>query len=317
MVYIGIDVGATTIKIGIVDQHGSILVKDSCLTLVRRGYQAMVDDMVNLSKKLLSESGHTMADVHSVGIGIPGMQDMRTHRVPFCTNLQWHDVPLEEIMRERMGVPVYVNNDANVAALAEAKAGATKNVKNSVVVTLGTGVGGGVILGGKLFCGADGMGTELGHTPLISGGYPCTCGIDGCLEAYASVTALIRQTKEAMAAHPESLMHAYARDNEDGQVTGKTAFESAKQGDPAALAVVDRYEDYLANGIGGLVNIFRPEMVLIGGGLSAQDAYLLDPLNEKAKRFVFASGIIGVPPIRRATLGNAAGTIGAANLDRM
>ena len=159
------------------------------------------------------------------------------------------------------------------------------------------------------------MGGELGHIPLVYGGNPCTCGIPGCLETYASVTALVRQTKAAMEANPDSAMHEHLK--QYGEVSGRTAFDCAQQGDAAAQAVVDQYLEYLANGIGGLINTFRPEIVLIGGGLSAQGDNLIRPLNEKVARYTFAWDIIGAPPIVKATLGNAAGTIGAAYLDQM
>ena len=204
---------------------------------------------------------------------------------------------------------------ACVRQLDEAIAGGAKGRKNVIMLTLGTGVGGGVILGGRLFCGGDSMGAELGHSVLVSGGVRCTCGIEGCLESYASVTALIRQTREAMAAHPESLMNAWEK--EHGTVNGRTSFECAKAGDAAALAVVDAYEEYLANGIGSLVNIFRPDVVLIGGGLSNEGEYLLRPVREKLPRYTFASDIIGTSPVERALLGNDAGIIGAACLDML
>ena len=312
MVYIGIDVGATTIKIGIVDQHGSILVKDSCLTLVRRGYQAMVDDMVNLSKKLLSESGHTMADVHSVGIGIPGMQDMRTHRVPFCTNLQWHDVPLEEIMRERMGVPVYVNNDANVAALAEAKAGATKNVKNSVVVTLGTGVGGGVILNGKLFTGSHGVATEVGHIVIKDGGEMCTCGNTGCWERYASATALIREGRKFAEAHPDSALCRQVN-GDLSQIAARTVIDLAKTGDADCLKLFDDYCYYLALGLVNLINVYDPEIIALGGGVSGAGDFLLDRVKALLPGMVFFK-TMEYADVVLCRLGNDAGIIGAAML---
>ena len=279
MVYIGIDVGATTIKIGIVDQHGSILVKDSCLTLVHRGYQQMVDDMVNLSKKLLSASGHTMADVHSVGIGIPGMQDMRTHRVPFCTNLQWHDVPLEEIMRERMGVPVYVNNDANVAALAEAKAGATKNVKNSVVVTLGTGVGSGIVVDGKVVYGSDGFAGELGHFVVdhSENARSCGCGRKGCLEAYTSATGVARTAREYLEKSSEPSL---LRDLNPDEITSYDVFKAAEANDKLALDIFEFTGRLLGTACADFATFCSPEAFVFFGGLTKAGEYLMKPLRQ-------------------------------------
>ena len=310
---IGIDMGGTAIKAGIVDENYQVVYRHSRPT--GQGFERVVAEMAAAAREVAEMAGLAVSDFPCVGVGTPSCINPNTGRLVFSNNTNWRNVPLREELEKHLPVPVYIGNDANCAIIGEALAGAAKGCANVIMLTLGTGVGGGVILNGKLYCGGDGMGTELGHTPLIAGGYPCTCGINGCLESYASVTALIRQTKEAMEAHPQSAMHAYCR--EHGDVSGRTAFDCARQGDAAALAVVDQYMEYLANGIGGLVNVFRPEIVLIGGGLSGEGDYLLKPLNERVKKYVFASDIIGVPPIVKAALGNAAGTIGAACLDQM
>lgn len=310
---IGIDLGGTTIKAGIVDENHRIVCQHSRPT--EDGFLRVVADIAAAAETVAEQAGRSVRDFPCVGIGTPGRISPRTGRLVFSGNTNWRDVPLREELEKRLPAPVYIGNDANCAIAGEAIAGAAKGCRNVIMLTLGTGVGGGVILDGKLFCGADGMGAELGHTPLTAGGYPCTCGINGCLESYASVTALIRQARDAMAAHPESALHAAAA--EEGAVTGKLVIDCAKAGDETALRVVDRYTDYVANGIGGFVSIFRPEMVLIGGGLSGAGDFLLDPIRKKAPRYVFASSVIGVPPIERAALGNTAGTIGAAYLDQM
>ena len=310
---IGIDLGGTAIKAGVVDERFEVIHSYSQPT--GEGFETVVANMAQAARRVAKMAGCEITDFPCVGVGSPSCINPNTGRLVFSNNTSWRDVPLQAELEKHLPVPIYIGNDANCAVIGEAVAGAAKGTKNVVMLTLGTGVGGGVILDGKLFCGADGMGTELGHTPLVSGGTACTCGISGCLEAYASVTALIRQTKEAMAAHPDSAMHAYAA--EEGKVSGKTAFECAKCGDAAAKAVVERYIGYLANGIGGLINVFRPEVFLLGGGLSAQEDALLKPVNEAVKQYVFAYDIIGAPPIIKAALGNAAGTIGAAYLDRM
>lgn len=312
MVYIGIDVGATTIKIGIVDEQGGILVKDSCPTLKERGYQAMIDDMVSLSMRLLGESGHTIADVHSVGIGIPGMQDVRTHRVPFCTNLMWHDVPLEELMRGKMGVPVYVNNDANAAALAESVVGATKGVKNSVVVTLGTGVGGGVILNGKLFTGSHGVATEIGHIVIKDGGEMCTCGNTGCWERYASATALIREGKKLAAAKPDCALLKKVGGDPD-KIAARTVIDLAKAGDPDCLKLFDDYVYYLTVGLVNLVNVYDPEIIALGGGVSGAGDFLLDRVKALMPKMIFFK-TMEYADVVLCRLGNDAGIIGAAML---
>lgn len=312
---IGVDFGGTAIKAGLVDEANRIVLRHS--RPARKGLDPIAEDICAEVRTLAEQAGIGIASLPCVGVGLPGGVDPQRGVVRFAGNTGLTDAPLREVLRQKLGIPVYIGNDANCAAIGEAVAGGAQGCKNVLLLTLGTGIGGGVILDGKLFCGADGLGTELGHIPLIAGGEPCSCGIDGCFEAYASVTALIRQTRAAMAAAPDSLMHDYARDSERGRVTGRTAFESAKMGDAAALAVVERYIEYLSRGIGGLISIFRPETVLIGGGLSAQGEYLLSPLNDRVRDHAFAGRRIGVPPIKRALLGNDAGTVGAACLDRM
>ena len=310
---IGIDLGGTAIKAGVVDENYQIVVSHSQPT--GQGFEQVVADMAAAAETVAAKAGLKVSDFPCVGVGTPSCINPHTGKLVFSNNTNWRNVPLREELEKHLPVPVYIGNDANCAIVGEALAGAAKGCGSVVMLTLGTGVGGGVILNGKLFCGGDGMGAELGHTPLVAGGYPCTCGVNGCLEAYASATALIRQTKEAMAADPHSALHAYVE--EHGPVNGRTVFDCAQQGDATAQAVLDQYMEYLANGIGGFINIFRPEIVLIGGGLSAQGEYLLKPLREKVAKYAFVSDIIGLPLIVKATLGNAAGTIGAAFLDRM
>ena len=184
MVYVGIDVGGTGLKAGIVDENGKLLNKCTCPTGVERGHEAVINDMANLALQAIKEGGFTLDDVKSVGIGIPGILDPKTNRVPFCTNLGWHDVPLVELMQKVIDKPIYVNNDATVAGFAEAVAGVSAGVKDSVFVTLGTGVGGGIFIDGKPYSGAHGVGSEIGHIIIVDGGEMCTCGTAGCWERY-------------------------------------------------------------------------------------------------------------------------------------
>ena len=310
---IGIDMGGTFIKAGLVDESYRILYKDKVATAAT--FLEVCDQMAALASGLAERAGLTIADIPFVGVGTPGSTVSETGRLAYAMNVNWVDVPLQEELSKRIPTKVRICNDANCAAIGETIAGGGKGCRNVLLITLGTGVGGGIIMDGKLFTGGDGMGVELGHTPLVLGGLRCTCGIIGCFEAYASVTGLIRQTKEMMEKNPDSCMHDWVR--EHGPVNGKTAYDCAQQGDKAALQVCDQYETYVAAGVGGMINIFRPELVLIGGGISAQGEYLLKPIREKLPDYVFASKVIGVPPVKAAMLGNAAGTIGAAYLDRM
>lgn len=311
---IGIDLGGTAIKAGVVNEDNQVVFSHSCPT--GDTFERVVADMAAAAETVAAMAGLKLTDFPCVGVGTPSCINPNTGRLVFSNNTNWRDMPLREELEKYLPVPVFIGNDANCAIVGEAVAGAAKDCRSAIMLTLGTGVGGGVILDGKLFIGGDGMGAELGHTPVIHNGAMCTCGIPGCLEAYASVSALIQQAEAAMSTCPDSLLHIRAKEN-DGRLNGRIIFDCAHENDPTALAVIDRYEEYLANGIGGLINVFRPEIFLIGGGLSAQGDYLLEPLREKMKKYVFAYDIIGMPPLVKAALGNAAGTIGAAYLDRM
>ncbi len=316
MLRLGVDVGGTFIKAGVVDESYTILHKVSVPTGGDGGFQTVVQNIARVAELAAQEAGLAVGDFESVGIGIPGLLNPKTGVVVSAPNLSgWQNVPFLDVIQKLLPVPVRVGNDANCAVVGETLAGAAKGCQNVVMLTLGTGVGGGIVADGKLFVGGQGLGAELGHMVLQMGGTTCGCGMKGCIEAYCSVTALVKQTILAMEADPSSIMHAYAK--EAGLVDGRTAFECSKKGDKAAVEVVEYYCRYLANAIGSLVIAFRPDVVLIGGGLSNQRDYLMDKLNALLPQYVFSSDIIGVPPILRATLGNDAGTIGAAFLDRM
>lgn len=314
MLYIGIDVGGTSIKAGVVDESGHILHKDSCASQLERGATAMIDDMAALSLRVLAESGHTLDEVASVGIGIPGMLDPRTGRVPFCTNLKWHDVPLMEMMRARIDKPIFANNDATVAGLAEHVAGVCRGAKNSVVVTLGTGVGGGVVLDDKVFMGPHGIATEVGHMITVAGGEMCTCGNRGCWERYASATAIIRMGRESAQLHPDGAI-ARAVGGDLGKITAKTVMDLAKEGDPQAKEIFDKYVYYLCVGIVNLINCIDPEVIALGGGVSKAGDFLLNAVRAKLPEMIFYK-TMPYARIELATLGNDAGIIGAAMLGR-
>ncbi len=310
---VGVDIGGTSIKVGIIDENCAIVKKGSVET--PDTFEKSMKACADLVSGLGSELGLEISDFPCVGIGTPGSIIADTGRLCFSNNTNWKDVPMKAELEKYISVPVYIGNDANCAIIGETIAGAAKGRKNVIMLTLGTGVGGGIIINGKMFAGGDGVGAEIGHSVLVHDGLPCTCGINGCLEAYASATALIRQTKEAIALHPDSAMKKWAEAN--GKVSGRTAFECARAGDEYALEVVNNYCSYIANGIGGLVNVFRPEIVLIGGGISNEGQYLLDKICEFMPKYTFAFDVVGYPSIERATLGNDAGIIGAAYLDRM
>ena len=307
--YIGIDLGGTNIAIGVVDNAGRILAQDSTPTLSSRPYDEIVKDMVNLSEKIVKKAGYKMSDVEGVGIGCPSAVDNRSGEVIYTANIpSFQNIPLRKEFQKYYNIPVTLLNDANAAAYGEY----IVNGENSsvfVAVTLGTGVGGGIILDGKVFVGSNGAGVEIGHIPLVHNGIRCGCGNRGCWESYASVTALIKQTKVAIAKHPESLLKQIA--DERGVVNGRTAFDAAKRGDSVATEVIQKYIEYIANGIVGIVNIFQPEKLVIGGGISKEGEYLIKPITEFVRKYDYNKFFEPVK-IEAATLFNDAGIIGSA-----
>lgn len=313
MYYIGIDVGGMSIKAGVTDKEGNVLHKTTLET--RGGYTkeyTISNDIHLLIVKLLSEAGIPESEIAAVGIGQAGSIDSERGIINYWNNIPMKKVHVTEEMRKWHSFPVFIDNDANVAALGECVFGAAKGLKNVLLITLGTGVGSGIIIDGKIYRGEYGAGAEAGHMGIIMGGEPCTCGRRGCWEAYASVSALIRQTKAAMAEHPESSMNDVARDM--GEVNGMTAFKAARAGDETALKVVERYERYVAEGLISLQNIFRPQMFLIGGGISKEGEYLTAPLEKMVYDGMFDKETGDGLKIRPAALHNDAGILGAAAL---
>ena len=309
--YIGIDVGGTNLKAGLVDQSGTILAVERT-PLDFRGPESFADTLASLAKAVMASGSAAAQDVEYVGIGIPGA--VAGGDILYTANIPMKNVPLEKLFRQHLDLPVLLGNDADCAAVGEWSCGVGRGTKHFIVITLGTGVGGGMILNGKLYSGC-GAGGEVGHIVVQKDGVPCNCGRRGCWEAYASATGLIRETTEAMKAHPESLLHQVAAQN--GAVDGRTSFQAAEQGDETALAVCRSYAEYLASGLTDLVNILHPEAVALGGGVAAAPEYLLlDPVREIVARECYARHVGQVPHIVRAELGNDAGIIGAAMLGR-
>ena len=304
---IGIDLGGTNIAAGIVTEDYKLLEKGSVPTKAQRPWQEVAADMARLAMELVEKAGLSRADCAGIGVGSPGICNGDTGEVVYSNNLYWDDVPLCPTLTRLTGLPCRLSNDANCAALGEVVADAAKGCKTAVLLTLGTGVGGGVVIDGKIYEGQASAGAELGHCTLISGGVECTCGRRGCIESYASATALIRQASEAAAAHPESLLNKE-------RITAKSVYDAMRAGDDAAKAVVAQYEEYLGEAIVDMVNIFRPEMLLLGGGISGEGKALTDPMNEYVKAHCFGGDKSFVTRVDTATLGNKAGIIGAAAL---
>ena len=308
--YVGIDLGGTFIKGGIVDDLGNVLVSDKTPTQSEKGSEQVAKNIANLAASLLEKAHLTTEDVVGIGMGCPGMIDSTTGVVIFSNNLGWKDFDVAKTVSDLSGLPVKIANDANVAALGEVKFGAAKNYQDAIMITLGTGVGGGIVVGGKLVEGNKSAGAELGHSVIVYGGEPCTCGRKGCLEAYASATALIRDTKRVMSANPESKMWEIGSLD---LVTGKTAFDYYDT-DESAKKVVDGYIAHLACGLTNFANIFRPHAIILGGGVCAQGESLLKPLQALLDKEIFAGDKGPTVPVIIAELGNGAGLLGAAAL---
>ncbi len=308
--YVGIDLGGTFIKGGIVDDLGNIIYEDKAPTESDKGAEKVAENIAALVQKLLKKVGLGADDVEGIGMGVPGMIDSKNGNVIYSNNLAWKDFKIGDKVSALTGLRVKIANDANVAALGEVKFGVAKGYDSAILLTLGTGVGGGIVVDGALVEGNKSAGAELGHSVIVAGGEQCTCGRKGCLEAYASATAIIRDTKRAMQADKNSKMWEIgALEN----VTGKTAFDY-KDSDGAAKAVVDGYIAHLACGITNFANIFRPEVVILGGGVCAQGDALVKPLQALLDKELFAGKLGPQVPIVIAQLGNLAGLLGGAAL---
>lgn len=308
MVRIGIDLGGTNIAVGVVSETYEILAQTSVPTGAQRPAEEMVADMCRAAETVLAQAGLQASDCRSIGVGSPGTCDSQRGVVVRAYNLNWFDVPLCRMLTQHFGIPAQLSNDANCAALAETVAGRAVGCKNMVLVTLGTGVGGGIIIDGKIYAGMRSAGAELGHTLLVLDGEHCTCGRDGCWEAYASATALIRQAQRAAAAQAASTLHLFP------QLTARDVFDAADAGDCTAQAVIARWCAYVAAGLTDIVNALAPEMILLGGGVSRQGERILVPIRSYVAAHCFGQHAGAIPVIDAAGLGNEAGIIGAAAL---
>lgn len=314
MYSIGIDLGGTNIAVGIVDENYKIVKKGSCPTLAQRPAEEIVRDMVTLCKRLCEETGSGIRDLHGTGIACPGTVNPDTGIVEYANNIKFFDFPLVELFSKYSGIEkskIKIGNDANLAAFGEAVAGAARGTSSSVTITLGTGVGSGIIIDGKMLTGCAHGGAEIGHTVIVKDGRPCTCGRRGCFEVYCSATALIAETKKKFLQRPDSLMYEMC-DGDVNRVGGKTAFAAMRKGDEAAGEVVSEYLGYLACGIANILNVFQPEVLCIGGGVSGERENLLRPLLPLIEKEIYSKDGKLHTDVRIAELGNDAGIIGAA-----
>ncbi len=320
MYSLGIDLGGTNIAVGIVDESYAIIKKESIPTGAHRTPDEITEDMASLCKKLMADAGIAKEQIAFVGIAAPGSVNPETGMLDYANNLPFLSYPMCRKLSDYLGgMRVLIENDANAAAKAEAMAGAAKNARFSVMVTLGTGVGGGIVLDGKVYGGSNYAGAELGHTVIEKNGRPCTCGRRGCWEAYSSATALIAMTREKLTDCREQGRKTVMEEMIDGdlsRISGKTAFAAARAGDEAGKEVVDMYIDYLACGITNMINIFQPDVLSIGGGICHEGDYLLKPLNERVFKEVYTRDREPKTHLCAAQLGNDAGILGAASLGR-
>ena len=310
MLYAGIDLGGTNIKAALVTAEGEILCEASRPTRLPRPSGEICADIAGLVDELADRAG-CRGQIAALGIGCPGSVD-EAGTVVYANNLRWKNFPAGTVLQNMTGLPVAVGNDANVAALGEALFGCARGAQSAVIVTLGTGVGGGIIINGRMVTGFNGAASELGHMVVVPGGVPCTCGQRGCLEMYASATGLVRMTREAMNRHPHSLLHTLSAGR---GVDGRLAFAAADRGDQAAREVVDTYLQTLALGLSNLINILFPEVIGLSGGVANQGESLLEPLRRLVEPAVYGHEL-GGPRTRLVlcTLGYRAGVIGAAML---
>lgn len=316
MKYVGVDIGGTNLKAGLVDENGVLLATQKMKVASIADDDGLAWTVASLVQELAHTVNLSVSDVASVGVGVPGTVEIRSGSINYTCNLPLRNVPLRKLFHRYLSIPLYIENDANCAALAEFLVGAGRDSKRFVTITLGTGVGAGIVHNGKIYHGANGMAGEVGHMVIQRGGLPCPCGRHGCWEQYASATALKRMTAAALAAHPHSILAQVVAENE-GRVSGQSAFIAARRGDPVGQQICDEYVDYLACGVVNVVNIFQPDTLAIGGGVSNEaEEQLLLPVQQRVARESIPCGRDRRTRIVKAELGNRAGIIGAALLGK-
>lgn len=313
MYRIGVDLGGTNIATGVVNEKNEIIGRGKVKTRAPRPAEAIFDSIKEAVDMAVVNAGISYSEVTSIGVGTPGSVNQDTGAIEFSNNLQFRNVPAKKMLEELLKKPVYLENDANAAALGEAVAGCGNGVPSFIAITLGTGVGSGIVLDGKVYRGSNFCGGEMGHTVINVDGIPCNCGRKGCWEKYASATALVSQAVEAMQGNKGSLLWQTC-DGDLNKVDGRSIFEAYDMGDAVAKAVVEKYLYYVSVGLSNVINALQPNIVCIGGGISGQGEKILQPIRDmvKAERYsVYADKQTAIVP---AELGNDAGIIGAALL---
>ena len=312
MLRVGIDVGGTGIQVGVLDEQRNILAEGSIPTCTTIPFSEQVALITECVLGTVTGAGLNADQIESVGAGIPGIANTATGEIIKCPNMGWNHLPFREEVRKHLDIPIFIDNDANVAALAESVAGVSAGTSSSVFITIGTGIGSGIILNGKIWNGFHGIGGELGHVIFALNGVPCSCGNHGCLERYCSATALIRMAREAVAVHTDTLIMKKVG-NDITKIEARTVIDAARESDPLAMEVFGRFIDQLAQAVANVVNFLDPEVIVLGGGVSKAGSFQLDPLHSKYTKYVLYNDQ-PLPEIKLAVLGPEAGIIGAAML---
>ena len=312
MVYIGFDVGGTGVQVGVVNEKGEILCKGNMVTRTDIPFADQVKAMADCALDTLARSGYTLDDVKSLGAGVPGVVDPRTDNIAFCPNLGWKDVPFAQEMQKNINKPIFIDNDATVAGLAENVAGVSAGAHSSVFLTLGTGVGGGIVIGGKVWSGSHGVGSEIGHMVIALDGNQCNCGNRGCLERYCSATAIILAAREAVKDCTDTVIWQKC-EGDPMKINAKIVFDAAKEGDALGVKLFNDYVKALANGVVSIINFLDPEVIALGGGVSKAGDFLLDAVRAEVAKLVMYK-TLPYARIELAKLGPDAGIIGAAML---
>ncbi len=307
MYTIGIDLGGTNIAVGLVDENYKIVARDSVPTQIGRDYDEIVKDMGEVSNKLLKDNNISLDEIKYVGIGAPGVLDNEKGIATDNSNFHWENYPIREKLQKYIDKPVYLGNDANVAAWAEYIGGCGKGAKNFLMLTLGTGVGGGIILNGKLHSGSHNIGAEIGHTTFKAGGNPCGCGNKGCVEAYCSATALIKMAEKDVDKYPESVIAKAEK------INARVVVDAAREGDEYGVKLFNEYTSNLAQVLASMVNFLDPDIIALGGGVANAGEFLLEPVRKEMVKYITFASMMDTK-VLKAEMGNDAGIIGAALL---
>ena len=308
---IGIDLGGTNLVVGLVDKSGKLVDKISKKTRVKDGHIAIIDDMV---ESIINLKDKNKVNIESIGIGVPGLVDGKSGIVIECVNLNWKDIYLKDIIEERLNIKTFIGNDATVAALAEYVSGSLKDSSTSILVTLGTGIGGGFIIDEKIYLGKKGIASEIGHMVIGENFYDCNCGRNGCFETYCSASAVVKYAKKVIEENTKDDKDEFiSKFSSEIEVTSKDVFDYAKNNNKYAILILDRFFKYMAKALVNLVVMIDPEIIAFGGGVSKAGEYMIKKIEEYYEKERIVKKVTP-PKFVLAEMGNDAGIIGSAFL---